>query len=117
MVFATPPAAAIGQGGNGGTATIVVEDASGNIVTTPSINVTVTIIGPAGFTPQTLPPVLTVGGVATFNFGNNPLTISGIYSYIATSSGLIPTAAFETVAPVITSISPNVATVGSPHLP
>ncbi len=113
LVFTSPPAAAIGLGGNGGTAVVTVEDALGNIVTTPSVTVTVTITGPAGYTPQTL-PVATAGGIATFNFANTPLTIPGIYSYIATSSGLISTGAFETVSPVITSISPGDVTVGSP---
>ncbi len=114
LVFSIPPAAAIGQGGNGGTAAVTVEDALGNIVTTPPVPVTVTITGPAGYTPQTYPVVTTEGGIATLGFGNYPLTIPGIYSYIATSSGLISTVAFETVAPVITGVSPNSVTAGGP---
>jgi FG-GAP-like repeat/Bacterial Ig-like domain (group 3)/Beta-propeller repeat/NHL repeat/FG-GAP repeat len=116
LVFTAPPAAAIGQGGNGSTAVVSVVDSSGNIVTTPSIQVSVTITGPAGYTPQTYPAVTTEGGVATFNFANYPLTIPGIYSYIATSSGLISAGAIETVAPMITSISPNLVVPGGPDL-
>jgi hypothetical protein len=115
LIFTVSPAAAIGQGGNGGTAVVTAADASGAPVTAPSVTVTVTITGPAGYTPQTL-QAATTGGIATFNFGNNPLTVPGIYSYAATSSGLIPTAAFESVAPEITSISPNEVTVGSAAL-
>jgi sugar lactone lactonase YvrE len=116
LVFTAPPAAAIGQGGNGGTAVVTVVDASGNTVTTPSVQVSVTIAGPAGYTPQTYPAVTTESGVATFSFANYPLTIPGIYSYIATSSGLISAGAIETVAPVITSISPNLVAPGGPDL-
>ncbi len=112
LVFTTSPAAAIGQGGNGGTAVVAAVDASGNTVTSPPVPVTITITGPAGYTPQTLTANTDVGN-AFFTFGNNPLTVPGIYSYIAASPGLISTVALETVAPVITSISPNQVIVGS----
>ncbi len=113
LIFTTSPTAAIGQNQNGGTALVTVADASGAPVTAPSVTVTVTITGPAGYTSQTL-QAATAGGIATFNFGNNPLTIPGIYSYTASSAGLISTVAIETVAPVITSIAPNNVTVNSP---
>jgi sugar lactone lactonase YvrE len=113
LVFSAPPADAIGQGNNGGTAVVALLDASGNLVTSPTATVTITITGPTGYTSQTLTATSDAGN-AFFTFGNNPLTVPGIYSYIATSPGLIPAAALETVAPVITSISPNQATVGSP---
>ena len=116
LVFTTPPAAAIAPGGNGGTAVITVEDASGTIVTTPPVAVTVTITGPTGYTPQTYPVTTTAGGTAAFAFGNYPLTISGTYTYTASSPGLVSAVASESVAPVISTISPTSVTAGGPDL-
>jgi sugar lactone lactonase YvrE len=113
LVFSAPPAALIGNGGNGGTVLVTVEDASGNIVISPSITVTIAIAAPTGFTPQTF-SAATVNGVATFNFGNTPLTVSGNYTYTATSPGLLSAVAYESVSPVISIISPTSVTVGSP---
>ncbi len=113
LVFTTPPAAAIGPGGNGGTADVTVEDAFGNIVTTPPVAVTVTITGPAGYTPQTYPST-SEGGTAIFGFGNYPLTIPGTYTYTASSPGLVSAVSTESVAPVISSISPTSVTAGGP---
>ena len=110
LVFNVPPAAAIAPGGNGGEVVVEVEDALGNVVDSPSVPVTVTVSGPAGYTSQSL-SANTEDGAAPFSFANTPLTIAGTYSYIATSPGLISAVAFESVAPFITSISPTSVTV------
>jgi sugar lactone lactonase YvrE len=79
------PATAM-AGGNLGTATVSIEDAYGNVVTSSSAAVTATITGPGGYSHAVIGTASS--GVASLNLGSLSLTIPGAYTVTSTSSGL-----------------------------
>ena len=83
------------SGGNFGTLTATVKDASGNVVTTSSASVTTTITGPNGYS-QTVTGSA-VNGVASLNLSSLALTTSGAYTLTTSSPGLPSTTSTVTV--------------------
>jgi len=108
LAFTTPPTANIAVGGNAGSAiAISEEDASGNLVTSSTDSITLTVTGPGSYSQTST--VAAVAGVATFNLSSIALTKAGSYTYTATASGLTTATATETV--VGTSFTaPNTST-------
>ena len=84
IALSTIPAAVF-AGSNLGTVTVSIEAADASVSTTATNSVTVTITGPASFTPIT---IAAVNGVATFNLSADVFTVPGTYTITATSSGL-----------------------------
>ena len=95
LVFTTPPVPSVNQGGNAGTVAVTVEDANGNVLTSASGTVTLTVTGPGGYL-ETYTATI-VNGVATFNLGPDILANPGAYTYTATDGALTPAVAQEAV--------------------
>ena len=87
-------------GGNTGTVTVKVEDASGNFVASSSASVTLTVTGPSSYS-QTYTAAAS-SGMATFNLSGAALTTPGSYTYTATSTGLTTATATEIVTQTVT---------------
>ncbi len=105
------------SGGNLGSVTATIQDASRNTVTTSAAPVTVTITGPRGYS-QTI-SALAVNGVATLNLGSLNLTTAGNYTLTTTSSGLLGTTSTVSVTPgtasklATSSVGPTVVAGGN----
>jgi sugar lactone lactonase YvrE len=97
-------ATTVATGGNLGTVTVAVENSSGNVVTTSTASITVTITGPNSFS-QTV-PATAVNGVASINLSSFALAAAGIYTVTATSPGL-PT---DTTTVTVTTTAAATAT-------
>ena len=98
LVYTAVPASTITAGGNAGTISVALEDASGNVATNNSgTTVTLTVTGPGGYS-QTY-TATTTNGVATYNLSSVSLTVAGTYTYTATSGSLTSAQASETVNP------------------
>ena len=97
LAFGTPPAANVTNGGNAGSAiTVQEENTGGTVVTSASDSITLTVIGPNGYS-QTY-AATALNGVATFNLGGAALTTNGQYQYIASSGSFTDADASETVS-------------------
>ena len=83
------------SGGNLGTLAATVKDANGNTVTTSTAPITITIIGPNGYS-QTVTAAASAG-VAVLNLSSLNLTTAGSYVVTTTSPGLTGTSAPVTV--------------------
>ncbi len=96
LAFTNPPATPIASGGNAGTVTVAVEDASGNVETSDSgTTVTLAVTGPGSYS-QTY-TATDANGAASFSLGGNALTGAGTYTYSATSGSLTSASSTESV--------------------
>ena len=86
----------VASGGNLGALTASIEDANGNIVTSSSAPVTVTITGPNGYS-QTV-TATAVNGVANLNLSSLSLTTAGTYTLTITGAGATLTSTFTVAA-------------------
>lgn len=66
---------------------VEVDDANGNVVTSSTATITVIVVGPPPFTTVKTSKAA-VGGVATFDLSSVALSLPGLYTLTATSSGL-----------------------------
>jgi len=99
LVFTSAPPSTVAAGGNAGTVTVTLEDSTGaTAVNATTLPVTLTVKYPNNST-VTYGPTNAVAGVVTFSTAANTLTLSGSYTYTATSSGLTNASASETVSP------------------
>ncbi len=87
LAFAFSIPTPIANGGNLGTVTVDVFDASGSTVTGSSATVALQITGPVGFTTYNN-SINAVAGVASFDLSGLALTVAGNYTITASSSGL-----------------------------
>jgi hypothetical protein len=94
LVFTTPPTVNIAPGGNAGTVVVSEEDNSGNLTSSSSDSITLTVTGPGSYS-QTYTQTAS-GGVATFNLSSVSLSALGSYTYTATFTGLTSAVASET---------------------
>jgi sugar lactone lactonase YvrE len=85
----------VASGGNLGTLTATIEDASSNTVTTSTAVVTTTITGPNGYTHTVT--ATAVNGVASLNLSSLGLSAVGTYTVTTSSEGLPPSTATVTV--------------------
>ncbi len=97
-VATSPISPTIAPGGNLGTVTVTIVDATGNPVTGSSTLVTLSITGPAGYS-QTL-TATAVHGVAVSDLSSLTLTTPGAYTLTITAAGKTSTANF-TVAVIV----------------
>ena len=119
LAIASSLPAVVPSGGDLGVVPVDLNNANGNIVTTATNTVTLTITGPGGFSHVLV--VSAVNGVASFDLSSLALNATGVYTLTATSSGLVQAQATVTVTtgevgttPVALSIPPSVpATLAS----
>ena len=95
VAFTTPPPSTVQLGRNAGTVSVAIEDSDGNVVTTSTAGVTLTVTGPNDYS-QTYSKNATAGAVS-FDFSSALLTVSGTYTYTATSSNLTSATSTEAV--------------------
>jgi sugar lactone lactonase YvrE len=96
--------ATVAVGGNLGTLGVEIEDAFGNVVTTSSAAVTVTITGPGGYSQAVTGNA--VSGVASLHLSSLVFTTAGTYTVTTTSGSLSSVQTF-----VIAAIAAATATV------
>jgi hypothetical protein len=94
LAFTTPPPLKLAVGNGQETVAVSLEDFSGNVITTSSATVTLTVTGPNSYSKVYTATAL--NGIATFDSLESLKTIGG-YSYSATDApdGLSPTVATE----------------------
>ena len=104
-------AATVYAGGTLGTVTVLLEDTNGNVASSTTASVTLTITGPGSYSHAVT--VTSVNGVATFNLSAVQLSTLGAYTVTATSSGLTSSSANTTViaAPSKTALSTIAANI------
>ena len=83
--FTQAPPLSINAQGNLGLVSVEVDDAAGNRVTAATDGLTLTISGPAGFTPITVNATLS-RGVASFDLSSIALPLAGAYSTTAATT-------------------------------
>lgn len=98
LAYTTVPATPITAGGNAGTLSVALEDASGNVATNVSGTQVMFQVSTTGGYLQTYTSTVT-NGVASLNLSSVPLTTAGTYTYTASYSGLTSAIATEIVNP------------------
>ncbi len=88
-------ASTVVSGGNLGTVTATIEDASGNTETTSTAAVTATIQGPNGYSQTVMAAAM--NGLASLHLSALPLTTLGTYTVTTSSAGLTGTTSTVTV--------------------
>jgi len=100
LTFTTPPPALVTLDGGPGGVIVSITDAGGNIITTASDSITLTVTDPNGHPVVGSPfgPFTTGSGQAGFDLAGLELTTPGTYTYVATGGGAFTPATFlETV--------------------
>jgi CSLREA domain-containing protein len=114
LIFTTSPPTPLATVGNAGTVIVQVEDAEGNVVTTATGSIKLSVTGPGSYAQSyTATPA---SGIATFNLSSTLLSVPGTYDYQASSTtpSLSSTIMAEQVTlglPTVTSVSPNAGTI------
>ncbi len=96
VAFTTPPPSTVQLGRNAGTVSVAIEDSDGNVVTTSTAGITLTVTGTNGYS-QTYSQNATAGAVS-FDLSSAFLTVSGTYTYTAASFNLTSATSTEAVS-------------------
>ena len=110
--YVQAPPASLLAGSAIGTISVGVYDATSQLVTTSSANVTVAITGPNAFLQSQT--AAASSGIATFDFSGVPLDAAGQYTETASSSGVSSALSTTAVTPLLTSELMVVAGYPSP---
>ena len=112
LQFTSAPPSSISANGNLGTVAVKVVDAAGNLVTTATDALTLTVSGPATYTFNTS----LVNGVATFNLTGTAIAQSGSYTVTVGTTTTTSVAATTPAIVTVNSLSQAILfnTVGNP---
>ncbi len=112
LAFFTAPPAAISAGDSVGMVSVAVETSRSTVATSSNASIQVTITGPNSFSSSLTQ--MAASGLATFNFGNTLLNVTGQYTVTAASANLSPAVATIVVSAQGSAARMNVSGYPSP---